>query len=220
MFLKRYEPPLKYMENHVDLRKARRDFLTKKNRVLYELVKSRYGWMNAYIKDSDNCIYEIGCGMGVSKQFLKNPNVILTDVLENPWVDRFMDAMELDLEDDSVDVFICSNVIHHFASPYQFIQNAKKKLKKGGRIIFFEPYTSILMRMAQKALRLEGWDEDTDVFSPDTICNIEGEPWSANESVPKLLFQNKTKFEKVFPGLKIRKYELTECLLFLCSGGG
>ena len=112
--------------------------------------------MNAYIKDSDTCIYEIGCGMGVSKRFLKNKNVMLTDVLDNPWVDRYLDAMKLDLEDGSVDVFICSNVIHHFASPYQFIQEARKKLKKGGRIIFFEPYTSILMRMAQKALRLEG----------------------------------------------------------------
>ena len=219
MFLSKYEPPEKHMENSVNMQKARNDILSGKNMVLYELVRSRYMWMNQYIKDTDANIYEIGCGVGVSKKFLENPNVVLTDVLDNPWIDRYLDAMKLDMEDGSVDVFICCNVIHHFASPYQFFKEAERKLRKGGRIILFEPYTSLIMRMAQKILRLEGWNEYSDVFSPDEICNIEGEPWSANESIPKLLFRDKEKFEHVFTGLKLVKYELTECLLFLCSGG-
>lgn len=136
MFLEKYEPKEKRLEENMDLKKSRKDFLSGKNRVLYELVKSRYVWMNRYIKDSDTCIYDIGCGIGVSKKFLKNPHVMMTDVLDHPWVDRYLDAMDLDMADGSVDVFICSNVIHHFASPYHFFQHAAKKLKGGGGSYF------------------------------------------------------------------------------------
>lgn len=219
MFLSQFEPPKKKMAQETNMGKAREEFLKKNNTVLYELVKSRYSWMNEYIYDTDKMIYEIGCGLGISKEFLDNPNVILTDVLDNPWLDRYLDALNLDMEDESVDVFICSNVIHHFASPYRFLDSASRKLREGGRILFFEPHTGLILKLAQRTLKLEGWNDNTDVFSPDTVCNIEGEPWSANNSIPKLLFEDKDKFESTFNNLKLQKYELTECLLFLLSGG-
>ncbi len=220
MILSKYIPPLKHMERSLNLEKAREDFLTQKSGyILWHLVRNRYNWMNDYIREEDSTIYEIGCGLGVSKEFIRNPNIVLTDVINNPWVDRYLDAMNLDIPDDSVDVFVCSNVIHHFAKPYQFFKDASKKLREGGRILLFEPYTSIFLRIAQRILRLEGWDETVNVFDSDTVCNIESEPWSANNSVPKLLFRDKSVFEMYFPEYRLKKYEVTECLLFLLSGG-
>lgn len=66
---------------------------------------------------------------------------------------------------------------------------------------------------------MEGWDETTNVFDPDVICNNPDEPWSANNSVPKLLFRDKALFEKNFPCFRLKYYEVTECLLFILSGG-
>jgi SAM-dependent methyltransferase len=219
MFMRSWEPSKKKMAQEVNMAKAREDFFSRENTILYELVKNRYRWMNEYINDTDKNIYEIGCGIGFSKEFIDNPNVTLTDVLDNPWVDRYLDALNLDMDDDSVDVFLCSNVLHHFASPYKFLKAASKKLKPGGRIIFFEPYSSVILKMAHRTLNLEGWNDSSDVFSEETICNIKDEPWSANLSIPKLLFGNKAKFETTFFEYKLAKYELTECFLFLLSGG-
>ena len=46
------------------------------------------------------CI-EIGCGAGFSKFFLENKDLILTDVLDNEWVDEHVDALNLPYADDS-----------------------------------------------------------------------------------------------------------------------
>lgn len=217
MLLARHEPRKKREVG--DQEAAREAVLSKSNLLLWHLVRSRYHWMNRYIRDEDQTIIEIGAGMGVAKRFIKNQNIILTDVLDNPWIDRYLDAMNMDLDDNSVDVFICNAVLHHFASPYQFIQEASKKLKRGGRILFLEPYTSFGMRLGQRIFELEGWDEHTDVFDARTVCNHPLEPWSANLSVPKLLFKDKSKFEKTFRDLRLDYFYLTECLVFSLSGG-
>lgn len=175
--------------------------------------------MNQYIKSSDTKIYEIGCGIGLGKEFIQNPNMMLTDVIMNEWIDRKLDALALDMPDDSVDVFIMSNVLHHFAYPLTFFKNAYKKLKPGGRIILFEPHMGLLLKVAQRILGLEGWDEDTDVYDESVPCNEKDKPWSANNAIPDLFFKDISKFEKYLPGFKVKKYALTECFMFLLSGG-
>ena len=159
--------------------------------------------------------------MGVAKEggFIKTQNLQITDVEDWPWIDRYLDATNMDLEDGSVDVFICNAVLHHFARPYKFIQDAAEKLKSGGRILLLEPYTSFGTRLGQCLVNLEGFNEKTDVFDPDVICNNKDDPWSANISVPKLLFQNKERFEREFKDLQLERFDLTECLLFILSGG-
>lgn len=137
MFLKKFEPKNKKMAEQTDLNEARQKFLVKKNYVCWRLVKSRYDWMNEYIRDSDKVIYEIGSGLGFSKEFIHNSNLQTTDVLENPWIDRHLDAMNMgEIEDGSVDVFVCCNVIHHFFSPYKFLTEAHRKLVRGGESSF------------------------------------------------------------------------------------
>ena len=70
------------MKNEGDVNAARKYFMTGKNRILYRLIEQRVSWMNEYIKDSDKIIIELGCGAGLSKQFIHNKNLILTDIAE------------------------------------------------------------------------------------------------------------------------------------------
>lgn len=120
------------METKTDLVSAREYFLTGKNRVLFHLVKSRYEWMNSYISANANCVIELGCGTGIGQQFLHTSALIQTDIIEMAWIDKRLDALQLDMPDASVDAFIVVNAIHHFAYPLTFLKNAARKLRAGG----------------------------------------------------------------------------------------
>lgn len=217
--ISRHEPKVKKQIG--DMHIAREAVLSKSNLILWHLVRSRYEWMNEYITEKDETVIEIGAGMGVAREggFIANKNLQITDVEGWPWIDRYLDALNMDMPDNSVDVFICNAVLHHFASPYKFLKDAASKLKSGGRILFLEPYTCFGNRLGQCFLNLEGFNEKVDVFDPTVICNNENDPWSANISVPKLLFRDKKKFESEFQNLRLEKFELTECMLFILSGG-
>lgn len=125
---------------------------------------------------------------GLSKQFIHNKNLILTDIAEYAWVDRYMDALDIDCPDESVDVFICSHMIHHIANPATFFDNVSKKLKPQGRIIIQDIYTSFLMKAVLRIMRHEGWSDQVNIYDRHTVCNNPDDAWSANCSIPKLMF--------------------------------
>ena len=205
------------MKNEGNIEGARKAFLTGENRVLYHLIRQRFSWMNKYIKKNDKVIIELGCGAGLSRQFIKNPKLLLTDITEYEWVDKYMDAMNIDYSDESIDVVICSHMIHHISNPAVFLDNVTKKLKPGGRIIIQDIYTCTLMKAALRLMRHEGWSDMVDVYDRNAICNEPSDPWSANCSIPKLLFWGGA--EKMFPNLRMIKRTRNECFLFFSSGG-
>lgn len=206
------------MKNEGDVDSARKFFMTGKNRILFYLIQQRFSWMNEYIKPTDEVVVELGCGAGLSKQFIAHKNFVLTDVVKHDWVDKYLDAANIDYPDNSIDVIICSHMIHHISNPASFLDSVSKKLKVGGRLIIQDIYTCTLMKMALRLMRHEGWSDTVDVFSRSAVCNDPIDPWSANCSIPKLLFMGGV-FEKQFPAFKIIKHELNECLLFFTSGG-
>ena len=76
------------------------------------------------------------------------------------------------------------------------------------------------MKLAMRIMRHEGWLENIDVFDENTTANMPDDPWSANCSIPKMLFFNQKKdFEKEFPMYKVLKKEKNECFMFFLSGG-
>ena len=67
-------------------------------------------------------------------------------------------------------------------------------------------------------MKHEGYSEKIDVFDKNNIANQVDDPWSANCSIPKLLFSDTKRFESN-TGLKIILNELNEFLIFPLSGG-
>lgn len=208
------------MKNEGNVKASRKSFMNTKNKILYQLIKQRFSWMNDYIPGSAKNIIELGCGAGLSKQFIHNENLILTDVLDNEWVDKYEDALNLDYPDNSLDVIICSHMIHHIANPARFLDSIAKHLTRGGGVLIIQDiYTSWIMKVVLRIMRHEGWSDFADVFNRNSICNEPDDPWSANCSIPKLLFSDKRQFEKEFSELQMIKYERNECFMFLLSGG-
>ena len=209
------------MRNEGDVKSARNNFLQNRFRNLEWLLRSRYEWMNEYINAND-VVYEIGCGAGFSPLYLK-VKPILTDIIENEWVDKIIDAQKMDIEDCSIDVLIASNNIHHFATPFNFFNEALRVLKPSGRLIIQEINTSLCMRILLRIMRHEGWSYEPDVFDKTAIVNDPRDPWSANCAVPQMLFNDTTNFEEKikneFGSFKFLLNNPCEFLLFPVSGG-
>lgn len=196
---------------------ARRNFFDRRHRNLDLLLQLRYAWMNRYLAPGQTII-EVGSGAGFSPLYLTQ-KPMLTDAANNSWIDKFIDATNMDLESDSVDVLIASHNIHHFYSPFMFFRECERVLKVDGILLIQELNTSLLMRGLLRLMRHEGWSYDVDVFNETAIVNDKNDPWSANCAVPELLFTDTDQFEQSFPALKIEANDLCECLVFPLSGG-
>jgi SAM-dependent methyltransferase len=206
------------MANEGNVREARSRFLATRFRNLDALLHQRFGWMKEHLKPSD-VIVEFGCGAGFSRLYLDHPGLILTDVVSNEWVDQYADAMDPPFEAGSVDVIICSHMVHHMAQPVRFFAKAREILRPGGRILIQDLNTSLMMRAMLRAMRHEGWSYDVDVFDADAVTNDPADPWSANCAIPELLFRSSAEFERRVPGYRVAKNELNEAFLFPASGG-
>lgn len=206
------------MQSEGDLKSARHRFLTERPTNLEFLLEQRFSWMNQYT-DGKSQVYELGSGCGFSKEFIKNPNFKLTDVSGESWVDLHVDALNLPFPKESVDVFVCSHMIHHIAYPTLFFQGALQALKPGGMIVISEINTSWIMRFLLWLMKHEGWSYEVDIFGTSKPTNDPKDPWSANCAIPELLFSNPRKFEAQFPNFKVIKNELTEFSIFPLSGG-
>lgn len=202
-----------------DLENSRKIFEEGKNFNLIWLLKSRFIWMNSFIGSQDIGV-ELGSGIAASKNYIKSKELYTTDVVNSHWLDiKNIDALASGFSANTFDFVIVSNTIHHLAFPHLFFDETLRILKPNGKLIVQEIYTSLIMRLMLKLMRHEGFNEDIDVFDKTIQCNTPDDPWSANCSIPKLLFSNKQRFENVFPKYKIVHSERVEFIKFLNSGG-
>ncbi len=215
-----YFPPhgVNRMANEGNVEAARETFLQRRPRNLEHLLQNRFGWMSEYLKGKTE-IYELGSGAGMSQVILNHPGLKTTDVVKRPWIDLEVDALKLPFRSESVDVLIASHMLHHVAYPKFFFEEAVRVLKPGGLLLIAELNTSLVMRLALRVMRHEGWSYDLDVFNHSLPANQENDPWSANCAIPELLFSQPKRFEAEFPKLRIRRNTLCECWLLFLSGG-
>jgi SAM-dependent methyltransferase len=207
------------MGHEGDVEGAREYYLSGKNRNLKYLLKSRTDWMNNFLTSSMHGV-ELGAGIGASRDFIQARSLILTDFSNGDWLDEVgVDALNTPFKNSTFDFVIASNMIHHVSHPSKFMFECERILKPGGLLLIQEIHTSLMMRLILRIMRHEGFDETIDVFDENSPCNDPLDPWSANCSVPKLLFDNHEKFCLSFPNWSVAFDVNTEFLTFLNSGG-
>ena len=91
---------------------------------------------------TDGAMLEIGSGIGVSKAFFDN--LVTSDVVKTPYVDRAISAYEIepDVGGAWANIFAI-DVLHHLKQPMRFFESAAAVLKPGGRIILVEPAATL-----------------------------------------------------------------------------
>lgn len=207
------------LDNVGDLVNARKVFFEQKPNNLYYLLEKRYAWMNAHIDAKKHRGMEVGCGAGFSKEFIDCDDFLLTDYADFDWLDKKVNALDMhNIESESMDFVISSNMIHHLANPHRFFSETARVLRSGGKLLIQEVYGSFLLRFLLKALKHEGYSYEVDVFDPEEECCDPEQLWAGNNVIPNLLFEDMQRFEQHFP-FKTLKKRYCECLIFLASGG-
>ena len=207
------------MSHAGDIQNSREVYLKGTNRNLNWLLRSRFVWMNNYI-EYEHIGLELGSGIAASKDFIKCINFSCSDFLNSVWLDiKNVDALDTGFPANRFDFIIVSNTIHHLAFPKKFFQEAHRILKPGGKLIIQDIYTSFLMRILLRVTKHEGYNETINVYSEQIPCNELYDPWSANCSIPKLLFKSRDKFEVELPNWEIIHRKNVEFLSFGNSGG-
>ncbi len=132
-------------------------------------------------------ILEIGSGASPLQLFYQN--VLTSDVLELDYLDYVFDCHSIDrfepIPNESLDVIIMTNVLHHLRDPIAFLNKAAIKLKHGGKIIATEPYFSAVSTLIFKYLHHESVDLN---ISEPILSDIRGPLASANIALPWLIF--------------------------------
>ena len=121
-----------------------------RNRIAWErkpLLRRIYAEFYAQIASRINReipgrVVELGSGMGNLRGAF--PDAICTDLFLNPWLDLVCDAYCLPFGSGSVSHLILFDVFHHLERPAAFLHEAAREIARGGRVILFEPFISVL----------------------------------------------------------------------------
>ena len=79
---------------------------------------------------------ELGSGGGFIKEFI--PDVVTSDLMPLDEVDAQISATDLPYEDGTLSVIYMLDVFHHIQNVEQFLDEAMRALKPGGRIVMVE----------------------------------------------------------------------------------
>ncbi|MCE3258445.1 MAG: methyltransferase type 11 [Bacteroidetes bacterium] len=156
---------------------------------------------------------EIGSGGGFYKDVF--PEVITSDILDLPNVDKVFSAEQMPFGDKELASIVMLNVFHHIPKPYLFLKEAERTLVKGGKVIMIEPANSALGRFIYKRFHHEPFDEKGGREIPP------GNPLSnSNQALPYIYFERDLDlFKKEFPGLKINSVKYHSPFSYVISGG-
>lgn len=199
---------------------AREQYYSSNSLNVKYLLENRFNWMNNFIDENDVGI-EVGSGAGFLRDFIKNKNLKLTDLGNDKHLDfKNIDAQNTGFANESFDYVIASNMIHHIPYPQKFFKEMSRILKKGGNLIIFESYCSIVFQLVTIIMKHEGFDFTVNVWDDKKAASDENNAWHGNIAVPHLIFDNKKKFDEKLGNLFKIKYEnFSECFVFLNSGG-
>ena len=215
-----FTPKENLMKSIADTNTAIKIFNSKVSNNLKFLLYERFNWMNQFIAEKDIGL-EVGSGAGFAKFFIKNKNLKLSDLSNDSHLNfKNIDAQNTGFKDESFDYVIASNMIHHVPYPMKFFKEMNRILKTNGKLLIFEPYCSITLQLVTIIMRHEGFDFDVDVWDEKNPKSDENDQWAGNIAVANLIFDNKKEFKNNLGHLfTIEFEELTECMIFLNSGG-
>lgn len=169
-----------------------------------------------YFGKTDGLRVEIGAGVAPVRD--SYPDVLATDVVDAPYLDRVLDAQAMDLPDDSVRALYGQNCFHHFPEPRKFFAEVERVVAPGGGVILIEPYHGpVASQLYKRLFASEGFDK----AMPGWEAPSEGPMNGANQALSHIVFvRDRATFEESFPGLEIVHEEpLSNLLRYLLSGG-
>jgi SAM-dependent methyltransferase len=161
---------------------------------------------------------KVELGAGISPMRDSYPEVLATDIVAAPHLDKAVNAEAMDFPDESVNVIYGQNCFHHFPHPDRFFHELDRVLVPGGGAILLEPYYGPFATFLYKRLfRTEGFDKNY----PSWETPVAGPMNGANQALSYIVFVRDVElYAKKHPNLKIAHREVAgNYLKYLLSGG-
>jgi SAM-dependent methyltransferase len=157
---------------------------------------------------------EIGSGAGFVKDVL--PDVMTSDIINYPGIDRILDARHLNFPDASLRAVLMLNVFHHISDVAAFLHEVGRCLMDGGRVLIVDQHVGCLSRRILRRLHEEPFDPDAQDWCFESTGPVSG----ANGALAWMVFcRDRQRFEQDFPALKLIRYEPhTPLRYWLCGG--
>lgn len=163
----------------------------------------------------DAPIVELGCGAGFFKELY--PEVVATDVAPSAYADRIADASALPFGDAEIGTIVFLDVFHHLPKPEQFLREAVRTLRPGGRVAMIEPWMGLAGRLLFRYLHHEECD----------LRVLPNDPWGAenkdamqgNAALPYLYFRAGGHLEKMGVPLRVIQRTAFASLPWILTGG-
>lgn len=104
--------------------------------VLREIYRDFHRLLARYLSNVPGETVEIGSGIGNIKEVI--PQCVRTDILSNPWNDRQENIYQLSMADCSAANLILFDVFHHLEYPLDALDDCRRVLNTGGRLLVFD----------------------------------------------------------------------------------
>ena len=160
-------------------------------------------------------IVELGCGPGFFKELY--PEVVATDVAPSPYADRVVDAAALPFGDGEVGTIVFVDVFHHLPRPQQFLREAARTLRPGGRLVMLEPWMGLAGRLLFRYVHHE--DCDLSVSPADPWGAGTKDPMQGNAALPYLYFRAGGHVEQMDVPLRVIHRQAFAALPWILTGG-
>lgn len=187
--------------------------LLRRRGYLQRLYRHWYELLLAELPAVPGAVLELGSGGGFLKDVL--PEVITSDVLPVPTVERVVDARSLPFPDASLRAIVGTNVLHHIPQIEKFFAESSRALVPGGRLIFVEPWPTPLSSRIYRHFHHEPFDPSAGWEIPPG-----GPLTAANGALPWILFErDRVAFHERFPALEVRRLRRLMPFSYLACGG-
>lgn len=164
-------------------------------------------------------LLDIGGGTAHIKE--SRPDAISVDILRFPGIDVVADAHHLPFRDELLSGIIMLDVLHHLERPIDFLREAARVLKRGGRLAMIEPAMTTVAHPFYDRIHEEPVDMTADPFAPVAV-NPDRDPFDANQAIPTLLFSDaraRDRLQQTVPALKVRRVDWLSLFAYPMSGG-
>ncbi|OSI69428.1 class I SAM-dependent methyltransferase [Bradyrhizobium canariense] len=167
----------------------------------------------------EGAVLDIGGGTAHIKE--TRSDVVSVDILSFPGIDVVADAHRLPFGNGLFAGVVMLDVLHHLERPIEFLKEASRVLKPGGRLVMIEPAMTTLARRFYDRYHEEPVDMNADPFASVAI-NPDRDPFDANQAIPTLLFATapaRRRVEETIPSLRVRSVDWHSLFAYPMSGG-
>ena len=164
-------------------------------------------------------VLDIGGGTAHVKD--SRPDIVSTDILSFPGIDVVADAHRLPFPTGHFAGVVMLDVLHHLERPIEFLHEAARVLRPGGRLAMIEPAMTTLARRFYENFHEEPVDMAADPFAA-VVTNPDRDPFDANQAIPSLLFATpaaRNRLQATVPLLRVKRVEWLSLFAYPLSGG-